>query len=57
MVRKYRKLRRERKVAWALEVAKKIQKHFVIPSGARNLSWSFAHEKKERFLAPLGMTK
>src|SRR5271165_3065027 len=30
---------------------------FVIPRGARNLSWFSAHEKKERFLAPLGMTK
>jgi hypothetical protein len=30
---------------------------FVIPSGARNLSSVYAHEKKERFLAPLGMTK
>jgi RNase P/RNase MRP subunit p30 len=30
---------------------------FVIPSGARNLSSIQAQEKKERFLAPLGMTK
>jgi len=30
---------------------------FVIPSGARNLSEGCADEKKERFLAPLGMTK
>jgi len=31
--------------------------NFVIPSGARNLSAALANEKKERFLAPLGMTK
>jgi len=31
--------------------------YFVIPSGARNLSSMYTHEKKERFLAPLGMTK
>jgi hypothetical protein len=31
--------------------------YFVIPSGARNLSSIQAQEKKERFLAPLGMTK
>src|ERR1700692_2359386 len=30
---------------------------FVIPSGARNLSWIYTRKKKERFLAPLGMTK
>jgi hypothetical protein len=30
---------------------------FVIPSGARNLSEGYAHEKNEKFLAPLGMTK
>jgi hypothetical protein len=30
---------------------------FVIPSEARNLSWSYAQEQKERFLASLGMTK
>jgi hypothetical protein len=30
---------------------------FVIPSGARNLSWVSARGKKERFLAPLGMKK
>jgi hypothetical protein len=31
--------------------------YFVIPSGARNLSSIELHEKKEGFLAPLGMTK
>jgi hypothetical protein len=31
--------------------------YFVIPSGARNLSSTLVREKKERFLAPLGMTK
>ena len=31
--------------------------NFAIPSGARNLSVLLAREKKERFLAPLGMTK
>jgi hypothetical protein len=31
--------------------------HFVIPSEVRNLSSFRAREKKERFLAPLGMTK
>jgi hypothetical protein len=30
---------------------------FVIPSGARNLSRFSVREKKERFLAPLGMTE
>jgi len=30
--------------------------YFVIPSEARNLSSVYAHEKKERFLASLGMT-
>jgi hypothetical protein len=30
---------------------------FVIPSEARNLSPIYAQEKKERFLASLGMTK
>jgi hypothetical protein len=30
---------------------------FVIPSEARNLSWVWTHEKHERFLASLGMTK
>jgi len=30
---------------------------FVILSEAKNLSSVYAHEKKERFLAPLGMTK
>jgi len=30
---------------------------FVDPSEARDLSWSYKHEKKERFLAPFGMTK
>jgi hypothetical protein len=30
---------------------------FAFPSGARNLSSLYAHEKNERFLAPLGMTK
>jgi hypothetical protein len=29
----------------------------VIPRGARNLSGVFVQEKKERFLAPLGMRK
>jgi hypothetical protein len=38
------------------QAAKKVV-YFVIPSGARNLSSMYAHEKKERFLAPLGMTK
>jgi hypothetical protein len=32
-------------------------RHFVIPSEARNLSSIHAQEKKERFLASLGMTK
>jgi len=31
--------------------------NFVIPSEARNLSSVLANEKKERFLASLGMTK
>jgi hypothetical protein len=31
--------------------------YFVIPSEARNLSSIYAPKKKERFLAPLGMTK
>jgi hypothetical protein len=31
--------------------------YFVIPSEARNLSSIWPHEKKERFLASLGMTK
>jgi len=31
--------------------------YLVIPSGARNLPAVKAHENKERFLAPLGMTK
>jgi hypothetical protein len=31
--------------------------HFVIPSEARNLSSIYAQEKKEGFLASLGMTK
>jgi hypothetical protein len=31
--------------------------YFVIPSEARNLSSIQAQEKKERFLASLGMTK
>jgi hypothetical protein len=35
----------------------KSRHHFVIPSGARNLSGGYADGKKERFLAPLGMTK
>jgi hypothetical protein len=39
-----------------LQVAKKIV-YFVIPSEARNLSSIWPHEKKERFLASLGMTK
>jgi len=30
---------------------------FVIPNGARNLSWDWRRGKKERFLAPLGMTE
>jgi hypothetical protein len=30
---------------------------FVIPSEARNLSSILLHEKEERFLASLGMTK
>jgi hypothetical protein len=31
--------------------------YFVIPSEARNLSSTSGQEKKERFLASLGMTK
>jgi hypothetical protein len=31
--------------------------YLVIPSGARNPTAVKAHEKKERFLAPLRMTK
>jgi hypothetical protein len=31
--------------------------NFVVPSEARNLSSVLAHDKKERFLASLGMTK
>ena len=30
---------------------------FVFPSDARDLSWISPHEKKERFLASLGMAK
>jgi hypothetical protein len=40
----------------AEQAAEKIA-YFVIPSGARNLSSIQAEEKKERFLAPLGMKK
>jgi hypothetical protein len=36
--------------------AAEIVVYSVIPSGARNLSSIFAQVKKERFLAPLGMT-
>jgi hypothetical protein len=38
------------------QVAEKVP-NFVIPSEARNLSSIQAQEKKERFLASLGMTK
>ena len=31
--------------------------NFVILSGAKNLSAAIASKKKDRFLAPLGMTK
>jgi hypothetical protein len=31
--------------------------YFAFPSGARNLSSVYTHEKNERFLAPLEMTK
>jgi hypothetical protein len=31
--------------------------YFAIPSEVRNPSLILLHEKKERFLAPLGMTK
>ena len=40
----------------AEEAAEKVI-YFVIPSEARNLSSIQRHEKKERFLASLGMTK
>ena len=40
----------------AEQAAEKVS-YFVILSGARNLSWGQVNEKKERFLAPLGMTK
>jgi len=43
-------------VKQASQAAKKVV-IFVIPSEARNLSEGCAHEKKERFLASLGMTK
>jgi hypothetical protein len=39
----------------AEQVAEKVF-YFVIPSEARNLSSIWRHEKKERFLASLGMT-
>jgi hypothetical protein len=39
-----------------LQAAEKVV-YFVIPSEARNLSSIWPHEKKERFLASLGMTK
>jgi hypothetical protein len=42
--------------ARASQAAEKVI-YFVIPSGARNLTWVWARGKKERFLAPLGMTK
>src|SRR5579863_7691394 len=40
----------------ALRAAEKVPHPFVIPSGARNLSFFSWPETKERFLAPLGMT-
>jgi hypothetical protein len=40
----------------ALQAAKKVF-YFVIPSEARNLSSICRHEKKEGFLASLGMTE
>jgi hypothetical protein len=43
-------------VAQASQAAEKVI-YFVIPSEARNLSSIQRHEKKERFLASLGMTK
>jgi hypothetical protein len=44
-------------VAQAEELEEKVPHPFVIPSEARNLSSIYAQEKKERFLASLGMTK
>jgi hypothetical protein len=39
------------------EQAAEKEDYFVILSGATNLSWFYAREKKERFFAPLRMTK
>jgi hypothetical protein len=43
-------------VEQASQAAEKVF-YFVIASEARNLSLNLPHEKKERFLASLGMTK
>jgi hypothetical protein len=44
---------------WSMihRLLKNSQKPFVILSGAKNLSWVQVLEKKERFFAPLRMTK
>jgi hypothetical protein len=39
------------------KLRKKSHNYFVIPSGARNLSFFSLAKPQERFLAPLGMTK
>src|SRR5271165_5030465 len=39
------------------QIAEKAPRHFVIPSGARNLSFFLWAYTQERFLASLGMTK
>jgi hypothetical protein len=39
------------------QAAEKFPRNFVIPSGARNLSFFSSAQPSERFLAPLGMTK
>jgi hypothetical protein len=48
---------RRGEVAQALQVPERGGAPFVIPSEARNLSSVEGREKKERFLASLGMTK
>jgi hypothetical protein len=40
-----------------IQAAEKSQKHFVILSGAKNLSCFSLTEVQERFFAPLRMTK
>jgi len=48
--------REARRIVTEPQAAEKVV-HFVIPSEARNLSSICTDEKKERFLASLGMTK